>query len=62
MIEKFEEGFGYVIHCDVCEEELYDMDATDFQDMADYAKAHDWISRKVGGEWEDVCPICQELD
>jgi hypothetical protein len=62
MIENFEEGFGYVIHCDICEEELYDMDAQDFRDMAAYAKEYGWISRKVDGEWEDVCPACQEID
>ena len=47
-----------VLYCDgykckariVCDE---------FNDAVDYKKSNGWRSRKVDGEWVDLCPDCQ---
>jgi hypothetical protein len=30
------------------------------KEAIDYKKENDWRSRKVNGEWQDICPECQE--
>jgi hypothetical protein len=57
MITKH--GDIYTLTCDICgddAEEAFD----DFCDAVDYKKENGWKSQKYKGEWEDVCPECQE--
>ena len=49
----------YYLVCDVCGKEE-DKTFRDFQDAVDYKKESGWKSQKYRGEWEDVCPECQE--
>ncbi len=54
MIDK---KYGqYAIVCDVgnCGESLEGFDT--FQDAVEGKKEHGWKSRKVDGQWQDVCP------
>jgi len=57
MIDKFN-GI-YTLTCDICGEdapETFD----DFYDAVQYKKDNGWKSQKYRGEWEDVCPECQQ--
>mgnify|MGYP000934636240 CR=1 FL=1 len=55
-IEKF--GDTYTPICDICGEELaYELD---FMDAVKAKKDAGWKNRKVDGEWEDICPSCQD--
>jgi hypothetical protein len=56
-IEKFANTFTPT--CDICGEEL--PEEFDFYDAVDAKKRAGWKSQKdENGEWEDVCPACQE--
>ena len=57
MIDKHNDL--YFLVCDICGEEA-DEDFDDFYDAVEYKKENDWKSQKYKGEWEDVCPVCQE--
>jgi hypothetical protein len=46
--------------CDICGEEL-DTEFN-FYDAVQAKKDAGWKSRKVNGEWEDVCTSCQEWE
>lgn len=48
---------GYWLVCDICGKEH---DFETFDDALDYKKENGWISEKYKGEWQDVCPECQE--
>lgn len=52
-------GF-YVIECDECGEESEGFD--DFYDAVEWKKdrSNGWRSRKVDGDWQDLCPECAE--
>ena len=53
-------SFGFCsLTCDVCGEEA-DETFDDFYDAVEYKKNEGWKSQKRNGEWEDVCPDCQE--
>ncbi len=54
-IERFRDQFTPV--CDLCEARL--PGEFSFHDAVQAKKDAGWISRKVDGEWEDVCPDCQ---
>lgn len=54
-IERFRDQFTPV--CDLCEARL--PGEFSFHDAVQAKKDAGWISRKVNGEWEDVCPDCQ---
>jgi hypothetical protein len=56
-IEK-ECGF-FSLYCDVCGAEA-DEQFDEFYDAVEYKKSEGWKSQKRNGEWEDVCPDCQE--
>ena len=57
MIDKFDEL--YSLTCDICGEEAGEQfDA--FYEAVDFKKDNGWKSQKVRGEWQDVCPDCQE--
>jgi hypothetical protein len=49
----------YHLSCDICGEKLFKV-FPEFQDAVNYKKANGWKSQKYRGEWEDVCPDCQE--
>ena len=47
------------LSCDICGDvapESFD----EFYDAVDYKKESGWKSRRIKGEWHDVCPECQE--
>ena len=49
---------GYDLICDICgnkEDGFYD-----FNEAVEYKKENGWKSEKYKGEWEDICPECQE--
>ena len=48
---------GYWLTCDNCGE---DFDLETFDDAVDYKKENGWLSEKYNGEWQDICPECQE--
>ncbi len=48
----------FVIICDCCCEETEGFDA--FQDALDCKDRYGWESKKSDGEWENICPDCQE--
>lgn len=54
-IERFYDQFTPV--CDCCEARL--PGELSFYDAVRAKKDAGWISRKVDGEWEDVCTDCQ---
>jgi hypothetical protein len=57
MIDK---AYGsYFLTCDIClnsAEEKFDS----FDEAVKYKKDNGWKSQKKYGEWQDVCPDCQE--
>ena len=57
-IEKF--GELYTPTCDICGEEL--PAGFSFYDAVEVKKDAGWKSQKHKGEWEDVCPECQEKE
>lgn len=57
MIEQF--AGMYSLICDVCGEEAEET-FWDFHEAVEYKRANGWKSQKHKGEWEDVCPECQE--
>jgi len=57
MIEKIDGR--YRLFCDICGEAV-EKGFNDFNDAVDYKKENGWKSQKYKGEWEDVCPECQE--
>lgn len=57
MIER--NGDFFILICDICGDctpEEFD----DFRDAVAYKWHNGWRSQKHQGEWEDVCPECQE--
>jgi hypothetical protein len=56
-IHKF--GQYYMLECDVCGEAA-DEEFDEFFDAVEWKKdyGNGWISKRVQGEWEDVCPNC----
>ena len=57
MIDKF--GSTYLLYCDICGEGVERL-FSDFYDAVQYKKDNGWKSQKRNGQWEDVCPECQE--
>ena len=58
MIEKSSIDKSYLIVCDICGEATDGFE--DFHEAVMYKKDNGWISEQYKGEWEDVCPECQE--
>lgn len=61
-IDKFvdrDSDVCYCLTCDVCGGEA-DGWFFDFYEAVDYKKENSWQSRKRNGEWEDICPDCQD--
>jgi Fe2+ or Zn2+ uptake regulation protein len=51
-------GF-YSLVCDNCGEEL-DEQFDDFYEAVEAKKENGWKSKKVNGEWQDICPDCAD--
>lgn len=50
---------GYRLYCDICgycETEEFDY----FDEAVDHKRENGWKSEKYKGEWQDICPECQE--
>lgn len=58
-IGKNGEKDGFVLMCDCCWEEAPER-FSEFYDAVEYKKSEGWKSQKRNGEWEDVCPDCQD--
>lgn len=57
MIDKNNGAFDLICDiCGECAEETFD----DFYDAVEFKKQEGWKSQKRSGEWQDVCPECQE--
>lgn len=52
------EGSQVELACDICGYTVTSFDS--FQEAVDYKKEDGWKSQKHKGEWEDICPECQE--
>lgn len=58
---KYKEYGKYTLICDICgasSEEEYE----NFQAAKDAGKNLGWKSRKIDGDWADICPECFEMD
>ena len=49
---------GYDLICDICG--LVEYGHEDFDSAVEFKKENEWKSIKYQGEWQDVCPECQE--
>ena len=47
----------YIATCDLCGAELPPESL--WIETVEAKKANGWRSRKIDGEWEDICPDCQ---
>lgn len=56
-----DDGSLFVLVCDVCGE-ADDRCYYDFMDAVKAKKENGWKSRKVKGDWEDVCEDCQAAE
>lgn len=56
MIEKGLIGFNLI--CDICGRLEYAIPTV--SDAVDFKCDNDWKSEKYEGEWQDICPECQE--
>lgn len=46
------------LECDICNEEV-EKEFKYFDEIVDYKKQNGWKSKKINGEWVEICPICQ---
>lgn len=53
------EGGLFYIRCDVCGERTDEL-FYDFNEVAEYKRENGWKSRRVNGQWEEICPDCVE--
>lgn len=58
MIDRFENM--YTLTCDICGEE-YPETFFDFYDAVQAKKDNGWKSRKINGEWADICDKCCQM-
>lgn len=49
----------YSLTCDICGEDA-PKTFFEFMDAVNYKKREGWKSQKRKGEYEDICPECQE--
>ena len=57
MISK--EYGNYTLICDICGAGT-DVEFDNFQDAIDARQGLGWKSKRVDGEWTDICPDCIE--
>lgn len=56
---KYKEYGKYTLVCDICVASV-DEEYETFQDTVDARKDLGWKSRKIDGDWADICPDCIE--
>lgn len=56
---KYKEYGKYTLVCDICGA-CVDEEYETFQDTVDARKDLGWKSRKIDGDWADICPDCIE--
>lgn len=56
---KYKEYGKYTLVCDICGASV-DEEYKTFQDTEDARKDLGWKSRKIDGDWADICPDCIE--
>ena len=49
---------GVSLTCDICGEEIDGF--LDFENAVAHKRSEGWKSEKHKGEWQDICPECQE--
>ena len=49
------------LYCDVCGEKV-EISFRTFDEIINYKKRNNWKSQRRNGEWEEVCPECQEVE
>ena len=61
-IEKTWNGIAplYIPTCDICGEQLHPQ--YDFEDAVEAKKNAGWLSRKINGEWIDLCEDCKGMN
>ena len=59
MISK--EYGKYTLICDICRAGT-DEEYETFQDAVDAREDFGWKSKKIDGDWADLCPDCLETD
>ena len=52
----------FVLVCDVCQESASCESFAEFDGAVKYKKIMGWKSQRTNGQWEDVCPDCQEAE
>lgn len=57
MIDR--QGGFFHLTCDVCQQEAGEA-FFEFDEAVQHKKDNGWRSQRRNGEWEDVCPECQE--
>ena len=56
---KYKEYGKYTLVCDICGASV-DEEYESFQGAEDARKDLGWKSRKIDGDWADICPDCIE--
>mgnify|MGYP003395647165 CR=1 FL=1 len=57
MIDKI--GGSYELTCDICGETAEET-FCGFYEAVYYKKDEGWKSEKIKGDWQDICPDCQD--
>lgn len=57
MIERIDSS--YYLTCDICGEE-HSVEFDCWDDAVEAKKEDGWKSKRINGEWNDVCPDCQK--
>lgn len=61
MIEKIMSKPGiYSLMCDICCDEFKQETFSTFSEAVEFKKNNGWKSKKIDGEWQDICPDCQK--
>jgi len=48
----------FTLICDICDKQVGGFDT--WQEAVDYKKTADWMSKKVDGEYQDICGCREE--
>lgn len=48
---------GFELNCDICGDSA-DESFDEFAEAVQFKKDEGWKSRKINGEWHDICPEC----
>ena len=58
MIDK--DFTGFTLYCDLCDSEGGPFDY--FDEAVEAKEENKWKSRKINGQWQDICPDCQHKE